>query len=317
MTESAHGSSVAALITKVEPAEDLDKGELTGWLVKLMMLGAKSTGFWSSEIMPPDGHRLQWYLVQRFRSAIDAQAWRDSEARRRLVDEFSTRTKHSVSDELSNNGSAEVGNVATAVVTEVKPGMSEDYFAWECKIQTAQAKFPGYGGTYLQPPTPSTAGRWTTLLRFQSPEALEKWFTSQQRAELVKEAEKFVVATQFKNVSNSFPGWFPLDEAGEPPPNWKSAMLVLLGLFPVVMLEIRFLSPLLAGMNSAVANFLSLVISVVLTTWGTMPAFIKAFGWWLFPPKDSPIDSVNMKGTLILAGLFAAEIAALWNLLAH
>ena len=46
-----------------------------------------------------------------------------------------------------------------------------------------------------------------------------------------------------------------------------------------------------------------------------MPLFIKAFGWWLFPRPGASKLRVDLAGTAIIFGLFAAEVAALWNLL--
>jgi hypothetical protein len=92
-------------------------------------------------------------------------------------------------------------------------------------------------------------------------------------------------------------------------------MLVLLGLFPIVMLETRFLSPRLASLNSSVAMFVGNTISVALTTWMTMPLFIKALGWWLFPKSEASKVAINFAGTAVIFFLYAAEVAVLWNLL--
>ena len=51
-------------------------------------------------------------------------------------------------------------------------------------------------------------------------------------------------------------------------------MLVILMLFPIVMLEIRFLSPLLKGVNTSPATFIGNVISVFLLAWLFMPIAI-------------------------------------------
>ncbi|MBX9720315.1 MAG: hypothetical protein K2X81_02875, partial [Candidatus Obscuribacterales bacterium] len=93
-----------------------------------------------------------------------------------------------------------------------------------------------------------------------------------------------------------------------------TAMLVLLGLFPVVMLEIRFLNPLLVSLNSSLSSFIGLVGSVMATTFGTMPRFVKWFSWWLFPKKGAD-SSVHLRGTMIVLALYICEILALWNLL--
>jgi uncharacterized protein len=317
MTENAKGQGVAALITRLENAQGTDKAPIVDLFVQIMMEGAKMPGFWSGEIIPPeDITRHDWRLVQRFSNEEQAKAWQSSELRSKLIQEFSAANGAGglkVSDDLSNQQS--FGDVATAIVTDVKPGMENEYFVWESKIQREQAKFPGFNGSYLQPPAPGKQGQWSTLLRFDKPESLQQWFASDERKVLLSEASKFVKSTRFQQMSNSYPGWFPVDqETGEGPPNWKTSMLVLLGLFPVVMLEIRFLSPLMTSLNPAVSSFLNLVLSVILTTWGTMPIFIKFFTWWLFPNKDNR-QSIDVKGTLIMIALFVGEIAALSNLL--
>jgi len=316
MTETTQELGVVALITKLEYPQGTDVGKTVGWLVKMMMSGGKSPGFWSGEIIPPDDANKDtvWKLVQRFTTTELAKAWQQSDVRGKLLAELSTSTSGvKVSDELAHFDST-FGNVATAIVTEVKPGMEDAYFAWEEKIQLAQATFPGYRGSYLQPPAPERKGQWATLLRYDKPETLEKWFASPERKALLNEANDIVLATKFQNMSNSFPGWFPVDKEGKGPANYKTAMLVLLGLFPVVMLEIRFLSPLETGWNSSLSSFINLVLSVVATTWGTTPLFIKLFMWWLFPTKENA-SAIDLKGILIIMGIFAGEIALLWNLI--
>jgi antibiotic biosynthesis monooxygenase (ABM) superfamily enzyme len=124
-----------------------------------------------------------------------------------------------------------------------------------------------------------------------------------------------VNSTDYQTVTGSFPGWFPAQEKGQKgPPNWKTAMLILLGLYPIVMLEIRFLNPTLHSLPSAIANFIGNTISVALTTWVTMPLLIKAFTPWLFPKKETPAWVSPLSFALLLA-FFALEIALLWRLL--
>jgi antibiotic biosynthesis monooxygenase (ABM) superfamily enzyme len=93
-------------------------------------------------------------------------------------------------------------------------------------------------------------------------------------------------------------------------------MLVLLGLFPVVMLELRFLSPILTslGLHASLATFIGNTLSVAATSFITMPLFVRCFGWWLFPVEASTWR-VTSKGVAILVVLFALEVAALWRLL--
>jgi antibiotic biosynthesis monooxygenase (ABM) superfamily enzyme len=318
MAENGKESSIVALVTGVSGTGEDDTVTIANWLVKLMMAGAKSPGFWSGEILPPDELRnADWKLVQRFDTDAQAKTFQASEERKKILTELKENEKSKdfkVTEDISAIDST-FGVVATAIVTEVKPGMESSYFDWEAKIQSAQASFPGYRGSYLQPPAAGVRPQWSTLLRFDKPGSLEKWFRSTERLKLVEEANQIVKSTSFQSMSNSFPGWFPVDkETGEGPPNWKTSMLVLLGLFPVVMLEIRFLSPHMSSLNPAVSSFLNLVLSVIITTWGTMPIFIGMFTWWLFPKKDNA-DEIDFQGTLAMFALFGAEVALMWNLL--
>jgi hypothetical protein len=61
--------------------------------------------------------------------------------------------------------------------------------------------------------------------------------------------------------------------------------------------------------------FIGNVISVALTTYLTMPLFIKTLGWWLFPKSDTSKIAVNAAGTALIFLLYAIEVAALWHLL--
>jgi len=89
-------------------------------------------------------------------------------------------------------------------------------------------------------------------------------------------------------------------------------MLVLLGLFPIVMLEGFFVMPRLKSLNFSLALFIGNSISVALTTYLTMPWFVKTLNWWLFPKPDAP-KSVHWKGTLLIFAFYALSVAIFWK----
>jgi hypothetical protein len=169
---------------------------------------------------------------------------------------------------------------------------------------------------YLQPPA-EKEGLWTTIIRFDTAEHLEAWMDAPERAELLRESKAVIEQEQLMRLATSFPGWVPINPmTGKGPPNWKTSMLVVLGLFPIVMLELRFLSPILTalGVHASLGTFISNCISVAATSYITMPLFIRWFGWWLFKDEGAP-SWVEPVGSLSLVVLFAIEIGALWNLL--
>jgi uncharacterized protein len=304
-------------ITKLEVHAG-DVGARIDWLVRLMMAAVESSGVLSAEILPPTvSNQMHWTLVQCFHNEQQVQNWQASAQRARLLAELAPdlEKKEISISEAVDAGYGSVGSVAVAVVTKVKPGLESVYLECEGKFQVAQSRYPGYRGVYVQPPTSNTPGMWTTLIRFESPASFQTWFNSQERKKLLEASDQLVSSTDYQHVGTSFPGWFPSDSAGSKgPPNWKTAMLILLGLYPIVMLEIRFLMPVLHGLPPALANFIGNSISVMLTTWLTMPLFIKLFKQWLFPTAQTA-KWIAVGGTLACLLIYALLIALLWRLL--
>jgi antibiotic biosynthesis monooxygenase (ABM) superfamily enzyme len=280
-----------------------------------MMTGGDYPGFWSAELIPPAHDCLQnWTLIQKFKTNDQAIAWQQSDSLKELMARNNSSEGSRaviVHEEISKDAST--GVVATAIVTNVFPQHLDLFKKWEKKIQLAQAKFPGYKGTYWQPPVLENGTQFTTLLRFETPDALEQWMESAERKQLLNDVNKIVASTKFSSLTSSFPGWFPADpETGEQPPNWKTSLLVLAALYPIIMFCIRCVGPFFSSSNFALYNFVSTVINMVLVTWVCLPILIKLFTKWLFPNPESKVITTWI-GLIILFAIYAVEIDIFWN----
>ena len=280
----------------------------------------KFPGFISSDVIPPtQPDSNEWTIVLNFRSEDELTAWQRSSERAALVGEVVPLLEGGTLGEtarVGRPGEAPAQDVTEVIFSKTKPGMDTTYREWAVRIQAAQAKYAGYRGMYLQPPAEKD-GLWTTIIRFDTADHLEAWMDAPERAELLRESKAFIEQEQLMRLATSFPGWVPINPmTGKGPPNWKTAMLVVLGLFPIVMLELRFLSPILTalGLHASLATFIGNCISVAATSYITMPLFIRWFGWWLFKDKNAPAW-VEPAGSLLVVVLFLIEIGALWNLL--
>ncbi len=110
-------------------------------------------------------------------------------------------------------------------------------------------------------------------------------------------------------MASAFAGWFPAADDRPAPPAWKQTCLVLLALFPVVMLEMRFLSPLLVGLPGAAATFIGNAISVSLVSWPLIKIAAFCLNWWLQPtPQRRWLREAQ--GAVALACLYLIELAA-------
>jgi len=307
-------ASTLLLSARVLPGRE---AEFAQWHVRwqtavLAVKGALSVEFWPPA--PPD--QLETVVVNRFTSVEALRAWRRSAQEQKLVAEAAPLVEAGLVMQLVGQAAVEYSvrhGVTMVMVTEIKPGKEAAYRAWADRIQKLQATFPGYIGSFVQPPQHNERG-WTTVLRFDSAANLDRWVTSKERAAMVKESEELVADFHAQRVDTSFPGWIPNDPTtGKPPNKWKAAALILLTLFPVIMLELKFLNPQLAVLNPALRTFIGNAISVAVTTWPLMPLAIWIFSAWLFP-ENKPHWRV-LTSPLFLLACYAVEIAFFWHLL--
>jgi len=292
------------------------------WQARYAGVVSKFPGFISTDLLPPvsSGPKEPWTILVTFESDEALAAWRCSPERGEILGEAIPLLEGGDLGETvstDGGGAAPGANVTEVVFSKVKPGMGDHFREWAARIQAAQARYPGYRGMYLQPPAGGDAGQWTSILRYDTAEHLEAWMNSAERKALLSENREFMESEELMRIATAFPGWVPIDPmTGEGPPNWKAAMLVLLGLFPIVMLEMKFLSPVLAeiGFHASLGTFLGNAISVALTSFITMPLCVRWFGWWLFP-NASQASALTLRGVGIISALYALEVAALWKIL--
>ena len=309
-------SSAAVLVAtvRVRPGQG---NAFASWKGRHDQTLGKFPGFISSDLIPPtQAGGNEWTLLINFRSRDDLVGWQQSAERGKILAEADHIIEGGSYRELEKapgTGEQAQGSVTEVIFSKILPGREDDYRAWSARMEAEQAKYPGYRGMFLQPPD-EVGGIWTSIIRFDTAAQLEKWMNAPERASMLKESKAFIEHEQLTCLATAFPGWVPIDpETGKGPPNWKAAMLVLLGLFPIVMLLMKYLNLAQFGLHASLATFIANCISVSLTSFITMPLFVRWFGWWLFP--EGNYAAVTIKGVLLLCALYAAEILLLWTLL--
>ncbi|MFN7900265.1 MAG: antibiotic biosynthesis monooxygenase [Synechococcaceae cyanobacterium] len=299
------------------------RGEaLAGWHARQADALSRQSGFLSTDLLPPRPGTSSdiWTIRIAFTSPEALEAWQTSAACRDLLAAAAPLLEGGAFEERCEQADslpASRSVVTEVIFSKVRGGMSDQFRGWAQRIQAAQACYPGYLGMYLQPPQGGGEGHWVTILRYDSASNLEAWMNSRQRADLLAESRQFTEREELIRITTSFPGWVPVDpDSGQGPPNWKTAMLVMLGLYPIVMLELRLLNPIVSalGIHGALGTFIGNSISVALTSFLTMPRFVRTFNWWLFPGIASP-RALTRRGVQIICLLYVLEVAALWKLL--
>jgi len=310
-------TKAAVLVTKVRVHPGGEKA-FAEWHARATIAPGEFPGFISAEVKPPDDSDDKlWSVVQRFRGLEEMNAWQLSQAHQQLLSDAASLNGSSGADvsEAQNLEGATAATVTEVITTIVRPGFERAYRDWAAKIHSAEAQFPGYRGGFLQPPISAKQPYWTTLVHFATPTQLDTWLESAERKKLLAEHTALVESWTAQRLPNSFAGWFPVESSDrEPSTTLKQSMVVLLMLFPIVMAEVRYLSPRIAGWPPSIGTFFGNEISVGLLAWPFMPIAIYFLNWWLTPKKGGRI-LLRAGGYLLIAVLYAAEITALWNLL--
>jgi antibiotic biosynthesis monooxygenase (ABM) superfamily enzyme len=301
-----------AVTTRVVLANASDPSAID-LLTKLAMDSAHFEGLLNAEITPSlDRAKGEWTVTQRFHNEKHAESWRNSPSRLELITQLSGFLSQAGHCEETSQDECSA-TVAACITSAIRPGMEKQYREWLSEIQTVQAQFPGYQGTYLQMPAPGSAGLWTIVLKFNSPETLEQWFRSAERLALIEKSKGLIASENIKRMHSAFPGWLPTDAEGQSPANWKAAMLVLLGLYPVVELQIHFLSPLLTRWHPSLGIFFSNVMSVLIISYVEMPILTKVFQDWLLPNPHVDKRRSNIVGITIILFLYLVENILFWT----
>ncbi len=210
---------------------------------------AAAPGFVSIEFIPVLRSKAEWQMVLQFCDLHRLGEWRASPERAVLYQELSALLDDGAASEEEAADFHAQGSVTEVILTRVRTGLETAFREWSARIQRAQAEFPGYRGTYLQAPSREQPA-WTTLVRFATTGQLDDWLASPQRRRLIDESTALVQSWSSRRLAGAFAGWFPPEESRMTPASWKQSMVVLLMLFPIVMVELRFLLPRAARARS-------------------------------------------------------------------
>jgi antibiotic biosynthesis monooxygenase (ABM) superfamily enzyme len=195
---------------------------------------------------------------------------------------------------------------------DVIDGQGSDFVASQQQLMASTARFPGYTGTVLLPPAPEAGiHMWTSILCFRTDDQLATWSGSEERARRLKDLRTHLTR-EFDTLSVDAPFGSILRIADGRPrvtPTWKTAMMVLLVLYPTVMLLTRFLVPVLREMDVQpwLSTWLSNIVSVAVMTYALSPWATRLFARWL-DPIDGASTRVSILGALAVAAVYAASL---------
>jgi uncharacterized protein len=213
------------------------------WVLALRSVARTAPGFVESLVSVHADERLDYALAATFRTERELNDWLDGPARAAVLGDGATRGFQRASSDLVIV-EGELTPPGIAVFRHgVAAGRDVDFVSAQGDLTEVSSGFPGYEGTVVFPA--GVSREWTSLIRFRTERLLSDWLKSNKRQESLSSLRS-TLARDFSTASHTTPfGTTVRIENGktELTPSWKSAMLVLMVLYPTVMLLSRFLGP--------------------------------------------------------------------------
>jgi uncharacterized protein len=174
--------------------------------------------------------------------------------------------------------------VSSVIVQRVPVDRVEQFLEWQRGVARAVQDFAGYQATDIYPPPDPKELEWVAVIHFDNRENLQRWLDSPARAEWTERLLREIGDFQLKTLPVGFGSWFAgqvMTADAPPPPSWKMALTVLLGLYPTVMLIAILVGPYIYPLGLAWSMLISNALSVCICQWAVMPALTAFIAPWL------------------------------------
>jgi antibiotic biosynthesis monooxygenase (ABM) superfamily enzyme len=283
-----------------------DPETFTGWARRLRATAATAIDFRVSVLGEP---HLDWAVAVTFVDEAVMHEWLDSTDRNEVIRAGEAQGVLRATSDLVIGADGSVPSGIGVFRHTVAPGRAADFVTAENQLAEASKKFPGFERVCTF--APGADGESISVLRFRTDNQLKAWLSSDERINALG-GLRSSLTHEFSLVSSTTAfGATIRTENGRTAvtPNWKTAMLILLVLYPTVMLLSRFLGPVLDGLGAPpwLGLWSSQVISVVALQWVLMPWAGRRFRRWL-DPIDGASRRVSVLGAAVMVGGYAVTL---------
>ena len=242
------------------------EGDVRHWQEDVNRAVAEFAGYLGNDVAPSAGDD-EWTVVYRFDSKPHLESWLTSKQRSELIGRGAGLFDGQASQNVLVR--EDESDMVTVVVSHpVNPADEDAFLAWQERVTDAEQGFDGFRGAELFRPVAGVQDEWTALYRFDSDEHLDAWLESAERQRLLDEGKRFKNFS-LKRISSPFGSWFAPaggDEGGEAPAKWKTALSVLVGLYPTVVLLTLAISELWKKAELWESLLIGNILSVALLT---------------------------------------------------
>jgi antibiotic biosynthesis monooxygenase (ABM) superfamily enzyme len=307
------GASVSLVVRRRLAEDSYEK--YAAWQERVGARIANWPGFIDRQVIHPKPPlQVDWVVVQRFRDVESARGWLQSAERAQLIAEIKDEFVGNDDVHLFTEDAKHPSEAASVLISSRVPEDEETAFLdWQRQICAAESRFDGFLGHKIERPVPGVQDDWVVVLSFDTDAHLNAWIDSPERKELLDAGEAYNEQLTLTKASYGF-GFWTGNTSATPDPIFKSNLLVLLMLYPIVFLWGYLIGDtLLKGLPFWLSLFIGNVVSTQLLGWFLVPWAFRRFGWWV--KRDQPAR-VHIAGYAIVIALYAVSMAVYAGLIA-
>lgn len=309
MTDTAQREPATVVIT--QPVKHGHDQEVRDWQEAVNRAVSGFTGYLGNDIVAGDAD--EWTVCYRFDSKPNLMKWLASPERAEIL----SRGGHlfdgpATQHVLIRENDAEM--VTILVSHLIDPADQDAFLAWQDRVTDAERQFPGFRGSELYRPVPGVQDEWTVLYRYDNDQHASAWLESDQRQQLLRDGERF---NDFRlhRISSPFGSWFAPpdgDEEQERQPDWKTALSVLVALYPTVVLLTLAISEIWPAGPLWATLLVGNICSVSLLTWLVMPVVTRVLRFWLVPGRQMTRARLDFVGAVASIGFLTVAALVFW-----
>lgn len=173
--------------------------------------------------------------------------------------------------------------VTAVIARRPAPGREAELLTWAAEFVAAAEAFPGHVETRTFAPTPPDNEDLVIAMTFDTAEHLTGWEQSDIRARLRERARPLVAgrprayaASGLEAILGGGDG-----EPVTPPPRWKTAIVIIIAIYPVNLLAQWLLAPELSGWPLLLRSVPTSIIAPVYVAYVGAPAVSRLLRTWL------------------------------------
>lgn len=173
--------------------------------------------------------------------------------------------------------------VTAVIARRPAPDRDAELLAWADDFATAASAFAGHVETRVFPPSPPDNEDVVIAMTFRTAEELSAWERSSVRAAFRERARPLVAGRPRAFAASGLEAILGgrAGEAVVPPPRWKTAIVIMIAVYPVSLLSLLLLAPHIGGWPLLLRALPTTLLLPVYVAYVGGPVVSRALRSWL------------------------------------